>query len=271
MPAVWRVHLARIRRLVSRDCGLGGLHRSWSWRGRRAGRSPIRSMQRGESPVLSRCSVRARSSRCRSAWFLVVRGRSFHADLYFGTVVILVVGAIAWGARLGDFTMFYLFFGGIAVIATPVAAVAIWTAWDRLRATRHIGLAFGFAVLCFLQLELGVAKGAADSSRSDRPVYAPVPATCSRRSGSCPRTRSWPTAVGRWTSTPDWCRQAPQHRCPRRPPRRAHVLHGRGPQYVDRRAAIGYDREPLLQDRLPSARCTRMRTPTRRPPRSRRS
>ena len=111
------------------------------------------------------------------AWFLVERGRPIHADLYFGTVALVVVGAIAWGARLGDFTTFYLFFAGIAVVATPVAAVAVWTAWERLRATRHIGLAFGLAILCFFQLELGVAKGAGRLITFGPPGYEPIPVT----------------------------------------------------------------------------------------------
>jgi hypothetical protein len=92
-------------------------------------------------------------------WFLRGRERPVQADLYLGTMLLLFAGAIAWGARLGEFTMFYLFFGGIAVFATPVAAVAVWTLWERLRATKHLRLAVGLAVLCAIQLELGVVNG----------------------------------------------------------------------------------------------------------------
>ena len=35
------------------------------------------------------------------AWFLVRREASIEADLYLGTVVLLVAGALVWGARLG--------------------------------------------------------------------------------------------------------------------------------------------------------------------------
>ena len=40
--------------------------------------------------------------------------------------------------RLGDLNMGHLFFGGIAVFATPVAAVAVWSIWRRLRAGGHV-------------------------------------------------------------------------------------------------------------------------------------
>jgi hypothetical protein len=45
--------------------------------------------------------------------------------LAVATLVILVFGAVAWGARFGDYTMFHVFFGGIAAFATPMAAVAV--------------------------------------------------------------------------------------------------------------------------------------------------
>src|SRR6266550_701253 len=74
-------------------------------------------------------------------------------------MVILIGGAIAWGARLGDFTTFYLFFAGIAVIATPVGIIAVRSLWQRLRGTQHLRLAAGLLVICVLQLEVGAAIG----------------------------------------------------------------------------------------------------------------
>ena len=65
------------------------------------------------------------------AWLLARRDAPIEADLYLGTRALLVVGALVWGARLGDFNMFHLFFAGIAVFATPVAAVAVWSIWRR--------------------------------------------------------------------------------------------------------------------------------------------
>jgi hypothetical protein len=93
------------------------------------------------------------------AWPFLRRAEPSNADLYAGTVVLLVAGAILWGARIADFTMFYLFFAGIAVIATPVAAIAVRALWERLRATRHLRLAFGLVVLCVVQLDFGVVAG----------------------------------------------------------------------------------------------------------------
>lgn len=78
------------------------------------------------------------------------------AELYLGTLILLIVGAVGWGARLGDFTMFYLFFAGIAVIATPVAAIACRRLWERFSASDNRALALGLVVLCVLQLEAGL-------------------------------------------------------------------------------------------------------------------
>jgi hypothetical protein len=111
------------------------------------------------------------------AWYLVRRKVPIQADLYFGTVALLVAGAIAWGARLGDFTMFYLFFAGIAVIATPLAAIAVRTVWERLRETRRMRLAWGLVALCVLQLELGAVKGEVRLQTFGPPGYPPISVT----------------------------------------------------------------------------------------------
>jgi hypothetical protein len=69
---------------------------------------------------------------------------------------IVVFGAFAWGARLGDFTMFHVYFGAMAVMATPVAAVAIWMiVRDLDRASRH-AVALGLALVTVIQIEVGV-------------------------------------------------------------------------------------------------------------------
>jgi hypothetical protein len=93
------------------------------------------------------------------AWPLVRKEGPVQGDLYIGTMVIVVGGAIAWGARLGDFISFYLFFAGIGVIATPVAAIAVRILWQRLRGMHHPRLATALLVLCVLQLEVGAATG----------------------------------------------------------------------------------------------------------------
>jgi len=42
-------------------------------------------------------------------WFMVRRESSIEAGLYVGTIALLVVGTLVWGARLGDFNTFHLF------------------------------------------------------------------------------------------------------------------------------------------------------------------
>ena len=108
------------------------------------------------------------------AWFLVRKDAPIEADLYLGTSALLVTGALVWGARLGDFNTFHLFFGGIAVFATPVAAVAVWTIWLRLRATGHAPLAVTVLVMCVVQIEIGVAFSIVRLQGFGPGIYPPV-------------------------------------------------------------------------------------------------
>jgi hypothetical protein len=91
------------------------------------------------------------------AWILARSKAPVEADLYVGTMVLMVAGAIVWGAGLGQVTTFHFFFAGIAVFATPVAVVASWSLWERLRAARPLRLAA--LALCIAQLEFGVVTG----------------------------------------------------------------------------------------------------------------
>jgi len=108
------------------------------------------------------------------AWLLFRKTSTAHADTYFGTMVLLVAGAIAWGARLGDFNMFHVFYGGIAVFATPVAAVAVWSIWVRLRITGHSRFAVATLVICAAQMEFGVGLGIIRLESFGPANYAPV-------------------------------------------------------------------------------------------------
>jgi hypothetical protein len=109
------------------------------------------------------------------AWLLVRKTSTVHADVYAGTMVLLLFGAIAWGARLGDFNMFHVFYGGIAVYAVPVAAVAVWSVAMRLRATGHSLLAIATLLLCVGQMEFGVGLGILRLQRFGPGHYAPAP------------------------------------------------------------------------------------------------
>ena len=109
------------------------------------------------------------------AWFVIRADRSIEVDLYLGTSALLVIGAIVWGARLPDLLATHMFVAGIAVFATPAAAVAVWSIWRRLRATGHMRLAVAVLVLCGAQMEFGLAMGIVRLQSFGPPGYEPVP------------------------------------------------------------------------------------------------
>lgn len=94
-----------------------------------------------------------------SAWFMVRRRRPLMGSVFAGTTLLVLFGALAWGARLGDFTMFHVFYGAIAVFVPPVAAVAVWIVCATLRDRGHRRLAMATVIVCAIQLEIGVAAG----------------------------------------------------------------------------------------------------------------
>ena len=108
------------------------------------------------------------------ACFMVRNEASIETGLYVGTVAILVTGAFMWGARLGDFNTFHLFYGGLAVFATPAAAVAVWSIWVRLRATGYRRLAVAMLVLCVVQIEVGIGLGTARLEEFGPGAFRPV-------------------------------------------------------------------------------------------------
>ena len=108
------------------------------------------------------------------AWLLARRTAPFLADLCLGTLALLVAGAIAWGWQLASFNMFYFFFAGIAVIATPVAAVASWWLVERWRAAQHPRWVLAAVAVCLLQLELGLVIGLT-RLQGQQQVSEPIP------------------------------------------------------------------------------------------------
>jgi hypothetical protein len=92
-----------------------------------------------------------------------------------GSLGILVVGAVAWGARLGDFTMFHVWYGGIAAYAAPVAAAGIWAIWRALRKQQHRIAALGVIVVFLAQIEIGVVTGVLRLEEFGPHDYDPVP------------------------------------------------------------------------------------------------
>jgi hypothetical protein len=89
------------------------------------------------------------------AWFVVRRDDPAQAGLYLATMVAVGAGAVFWGARLADYNTFHVFFGAIAAIATPAAAVAVWSLYERLKAAGHRGIAIAVVLACVAQVELG--------------------------------------------------------------------------------------------------------------------
>lgn len=77
------------------------------------------------------------------------------AALAGSSVAVVIAGAIVWGARLHDLNMFYVFFAGIAVFLTPIAAGSLWTLVLRARDTGRRALSLGLVALLMLQLLVG--------------------------------------------------------------------------------------------------------------------
>ncbi len=100
------------------------------------------------------------------------------AAWHVGTMATLVMGALVWGARFPDFNMFHVFFGGLATIATPVAAVATWQLWIRIRAAERgtLRLARPLVVsLAVIQLALAGLFTLAHLHRFGPFDYVPIP------------------------------------------------------------------------------------------------
>ena len=95
------------------------------------------------------------------------------------------------GARITDFNMFYVFFGGIAAFATPMAATATVSLVERLKQTKRLRLAAGAIVLGALQLSWGAGIGVSKLQQSG-PLgdFEPIPAPCWRRSSSSSRRQA---------------------------------------------------------------------------------
>jgi len=111
------------------------------------------------------------------AWILIRQQDTRLAPLFVGTMALLAVGAVAWGARIGDFNMFHVFYGGIAVLAMPVAAIAIRLLWQAAAATGHRRIATALVLITAVQLEVGVASSTFRLYLFGPHDYEPIPVT----------------------------------------------------------------------------------------------
>lgn len=109
------------------------------------------------------------------AWFLFRTEDRQLADLCLGSGVILLGGALIWGARMSQFTMFYFFYAGLATIVTPIAAACAWKILARLRSANRLRLAAAAMALCLIQVELGIGVTILSLQRFGPPTqYEPV-------------------------------------------------------------------------------------------------
>jgi hypothetical protein len=90
------------------------------------------------------------------AWLVVRRRRHELAALLLGVLAIVAGGAFAWGALIGEFTMFHAFYGALTLFATPMAAAAIVVVWSRLRERGRKLAALVVIVGAVVQVEVGI-------------------------------------------------------------------------------------------------------------------
>jgi hypothetical protein len=109
----------------------------------------------------------------------LVRSRRAEGSLlpaYAAVVAIVVASALAWGWRLADFNMFHVFFGALAVYATPFAAVAAWSIARRRRRLGRRSVGVIILVLGVLQMEMSLGFTIARLQRFGPGEYLPIPA-----------------------------------------------------------------------------------------------
>jgi hypothetical protein len=112
-----------------------------------------------------------------SPLLLVYRRRSSEELRWviFGALGIVLAGAVIWGALLGDFNMFHVFFGGIAAFAVPVAAIAIWAIWLELRERGFVRLGIVILAMAWGQIAYGVVPAIQRLQQFGPYAYEPIP------------------------------------------------------------------------------------------------
>jgi hypothetical protein len=104
------------------------------------------------------------------------REQSVLVWLSLATTIALVFGAVVWGARLGDFNMFHVYFGGLVVFGTPVAAAAVVALWREAQVNGRRRAATAMFVLCGVQLGLGGGIAVVRLQLGFGPMdYQPIP------------------------------------------------------------------------------------------------
>jgi hypothetical protein len=109
------------------------------------------------------------------AWLQTRHTGSAASAALLGTMLILAFGAIAWGARIADYDMFHVYFAAIAVFATPMAAVAFWMLYERIRASGRQLASVALLAACLIQLEIGVSPVLIRLVGARPSGYEPIP------------------------------------------------------------------------------------------------
>jgi hypothetical protein len=92
-----------------------------------------------------------------------------------GAGIATAVAGVAWGARLPDHNMFHVFFGAIAVIATPVAVILTVVAAGCARQRGMPRTALALATLLLTQGAIGVGATVSRLYEFGPGNFAPVP------------------------------------------------------------------------------------------------
>ena len=92
--------------------------------------------------------------------------------LVIGTTALIGTGALVWGLRVADFISFYFYYAGLALFATPVAAIVVRAVWDQANVGRIHLIRIGLFVTCAIQLGFGIVVGILRLEQG-RDVYEP--------------------------------------------------------------------------------------------------
>ena len=204
-----------------------------------------RSMRSGARPWPSSSSVPAPSSPSRSpgSWSARRLDRGGPVPRHDGP---RGRGALVWGARLGDFNTFHLFFGGIAVFATPAAAVAVVV--DLAAPARRRSCATGDRpARAVRHRSSNSARSSASADwavRAGRPLADALAILAAIE--DLPADAKLAYACRPSEEAAFWDAQTPRPRRPHRTAHRADVLRGGDLRRDDRHADVGRRRQPAV-------------------------
>lgn len=108
-------------------------------------------------------------------WVLLRRDEPLLAAICAGATGLVLFGAVAWGARVADFNMFHVFFAGIAVFLTPIAAAVAWIIVRECLASGRRALAGSLAALYLTQMLVGFSSTLLRLDRFGPGDYDPIP------------------------------------------------------------------------------------------------